>query len=118
MTIISTFAASIVESSMVENLSLARDSTFHSSKVIADCGPSAQHHVSNLSTLQLLGQVAFILGVGLYLHSRYLSPISDIPGPFLAPFGTCWQLWQIFKGRIEEATLELHQKHGSYESGP
>lgn len=43
---------------------------------------------------------------------RYWTPIRDIPGPFLASFSKLWQVYQLWKGHIEEELIYLHKKHG------
>ena len=42
----------------------------------------------------------------------YWTPIRDIPGPFLASFSKLWQVYQLWKGHIEEELIHLHKKHG------
>lgn len=64
----------------------------------------------DLSSLMLYLCVALISFI--FVKNRYLSSISDIPGPFLAYFGTCFQVLQVFKGRSAETILRLHQRHG------
>lgn len=44
---------------------------------------------------------------------RYWTPIRDIPGPFLASFSKLWQIYQLWKGHIEEELIHLHKKHGT-----
>ena len=48
------------------------------------------------------------------LKHRYFSSISHIPGPFLGTIGTCFQVWEIFKGRINYTLFQLHQEHGPF----
>jgi len=52
--------------------------------------------------------------VGLVIQRRYLSTISDIPGPFWASFSTFWQVWHLIKGRIQVDSLQLHRKYGHF----
>ncbi|EED11729.1 cytochrome P450, putative [Talaromyces stipitatus ATCC 10500] len=47
------------------------------------------------------------------LKRRYVSPISDIPGPLLASFSTLWQVYHLIKGHTEEEMIKLHKKMGS-----
>ena len=68
-----------------------------------------------LSILQMLGLLFTAVFISTLLYQRYFSPISDIPGPFLASFGTCWQLLQTCRGRISDVTVDLHKKHGNGE---
>ncbi|ORY04544.1 cytochrome P450 [Clohesyomyces aquaticus] len=48
------------------------------------------------------------------IRRRYLSPISDIPGPFLASFSVAWQLWHIVQGDIDRCARRWHEKHGAF----
>jgi len=68
--------------------------------------------LGEISVVQIVAVVLPISVVVALVRQRYFSPASDIPGPFFASFGTCWQLWHVFKGRIEEATYDLHLKYG------
>lgn len=56
------------------------------------------------------------LSVILYVSIRqyYFSPISNIPGPRLGGVGTFFQVWHVFKGRINHTLFRLHQKHGPF----
>lgn len=53
---------------------------------------------------------ASILGVA--IQRRYLSSISDIPGPFVASFSILWQVWSLIRGHTQEDTFDLHKQHG------
>lgn len=60
---------------------------------------------------------AIISGLAVYVsfvfvRQRYFSVIGDIPGPFLGTFGTCFQLWEISRGRINQKLAQLHIEHG------
>lgn len=68
--------------------------------------------LGDTSLVQIVAVLFLISVVVALVRQRYFSPVSDIPGPFFASFGTFWQLWHVFKGRIEEATYDLHLKHG------
>jgi hypothetical protein len=57
------------------------------------------------------------LYIGLTLVSvltwrRYLSPIRDIPGPFVASFTRLWHIGRIFAGDQNLNLIKLHDKHG------
>lgn len=43
---------------------------------------------------------------------RYLSPLADIPGPFLASFSRWWHVRQILTGDQNVQLVQLHAKHG------
>ena len=60
------------------------------------------------------GAVALGLVVARAVYRRYFTSIRDIPGPFLASFSHLWQVYQLWKGHIEEETIRLHKKHGQY----
>lgn len=46
------------------------------------------------------------------IFRRYWTPIRDIPGPFVASISKLWQVYQLWKGHIEEELIHLHKKHG------
>ena len=56
------------------------------------------------------GMVLFVSLV--FVRQRYFSVISDIPGPLLGTFGTCFQLWEIVRGRINRRLAQLHKELG------
>jgi hypothetical protein len=63
--------------------------------------------------LQALVAAAAITICAGFVRRRYFSPLSDIPGPFVASFSaSLWHLWHIWKGHVEVAVIEQHQKHG------
>lgn len=64
------------------------------------------------SVVQVVVLLFLVSLVVALVRQRFFSPVSDIPGPFFASFGTCWQLWHVFKGRVEEATYDLHLQYG------
>ena len=68
--------------------------------------------LGNVSLLQLVSSALVLLLLSVFIRQRYFSAISDIPGPVLGTFGTCFQLWEICKGRINETFLQLHQEYG------
>ncbi|KAL4898698.1 cytochrome P450 [Aspergillus ambiguus] len=58
--------------------------------------------------------ILFIVALTIVVKRRYLSSISDVPGPFLASFSSFWKIQQIINGHIEEEMLALHRKHGDF----
>lgn len=56
--------------------------------------------------------IAPILAVLVILTRRFLSPICNIPGPFLASFSTLWLVYELWKGHMENDLVKLHEKHG------
>lgn len=43
---------------------------------------------------------------------RYASPISDIPGPFLASFSRLWLIQMLRRGKGARELADLHAKYG------
>lgn len=68
--------------------------------------------LGEMSVAQIAAVAFLTSAVGALVRQRYFSSVSHIPGPFFASFSTCWQLWHVFEGRIEEATHDLHLKYG------
>ncbi|EXJ89630.1 hypothetical protein A1O3_02697 [Capronia epimyces CBS 606.96] len=56
--------------------------------------------------------VAFSLIIGRGLYRRYVSPIRDVPGPFLASCSRLWKLWSTYSGHTELDHIALHRKYG------
>lgn len=48
------------------------------------------------------------------VRRRWLSSISDVPGPFWASFSILWEVWSIIEGHIEEKVIALHEKYGYF----
>ncbi|KAL4907067.1 hypothetical protein BDW74DRAFT_190058 [Aspergillus multicolor] len=69
--------------------------------------------VVSLDASNVLGVVALYL-LSIILLRRYRSPLSYIPGPFLASFTRLWHLIRIFAGDINTRSIEEHEKHGSF----
>ncbi|KAK4446506.1 cytochrome P450 [Podospora aff. communis PSN243] len=66
-----------------------------------------------LSWPQLAG-LAAIAVFTLCVWRRYFSPISDIPGPFVASFTRAWHIHRILKGDQNLELIRLHEKHGHF----
>lgn len=47
-------------------------------------------------------------------HRRFFSPISSIPGPFLASITRLWHLRQVSSGKQNLKLIEQHDKHGNF----
>ncbi|KAL5001073.1 cytochrome P450 [Aspergillus recurvatus] len=56
--------------------------------------------------------VFYLLSV-LFLR-RYHSPLSDIPGPFLASCTRLWHILRIFAGDINSRSIKEHERHGPF----
>ncbi|MCJ1321857.1 hypothetical protein MMC15_007202 [Xylographa vitiligo] len=71
----------------------------------------------DVSYLQMFYTVLFSLSIFIVLtiiRRIYFSPISDIPGPFVARFSILWQLWVTATGQLGPAIVALHKKHGKF----
>lgn len=43
---------------------------------------------------------------------RYLSPLRQYPGPFIASCSRIWKFWTVYKGHNEADHIEAHRKYG------
>ncbi|KAH7126607.1 cytochrome P450 [Dendryphion nanum] len=64
--------------------------------------------------LYLLASLGAALLAFVVFQRRYLSNISDVPGPFIASFSRAWQLWRIIKGDIDRQCSALHEQYGPF----
>lgn len=48
------------------------------------------------------------------LRRRYLSDLSDIPGPFWASITRLWHVWVILQGKQNLRLRALHEEHGPF----
>ncbi|KAK8084910.1 cytochrome p450 [Apiospora hydei] len=72
-------------------------------------------YAQDLSWGSTLAHLGLFLAAALFLVSvrrRYQSPISHIPGPFLASFSRLWHLRQIWSGKQNLKLIEQHDHHG------
>lgn len=60
----------------------------------------------------ILGGTAYLVLVVLY--RRFFSPLSDIPGPFLASICRLWHANAIRSGKQNVKLARLHEKHGDF----
>ncbi|ORY69940.1 cytochrome P450 [Pseudomassariella vexata] len=67
-----------------------------------------------LSPLALGAQLLLIALVVVLVRRRYLSSISDIPGPKWAALTRLWHINQIWSGHQNLTFLDLHKKHGHF----
>ncbi|MCJ1385975.1 hypothetical protein MMC17_009100 [Xylographa soralifera] len=71
----------------------------------------------DVSYLQILAAMFFSFSIFIVvavIRRIYFSPISDIPGPFIARFSILWQLWVTATGQAGPAIVALHKKHGKF----
>jgi hypothetical protein len=48
------------------------------------------------------------------LSRRYLSDLSDIPGPFWASITRLWHIWHILEGKQNLCLQALHETYGPF----
>lgn len=48
------------------------------------------------------------------IRRRYFSPISHIPGPFLASFSRLWHMRYIIRGDQQMVLARAHEKYGPF----
>lgn len=64
-------------------------------------------------TVQLL--VLFLTLVFVtFMRRRYFSPLSHIPGPFLASFSRLWHMRYIIRGDQQIVLAKAHDKYGQF----
>lgn len=71
--------------------------------------------LNKADSVQIVPTIAFLVFswyLGSCIWYRYLSPISDIPGPFVATFSRLWLIQMLRGGRGARELAELHQKYG------
>jgi hypothetical protein len=54
-----------------------------------------------------------LAAISLFVWRRYLSPLADIPGPFVASFSRWWHIHHILIGDQNLQLVQLHEKHGT-----
>ncbi|KAJ5721953.1 uncharacterized protein N7483_009887 [Penicillium malachiteum] len=70
--------------------------------------------IASMSTPLALGVALITAVIARAFIRRYITPIRDIPGPFLGSFSSLWIVYQLWKGHLEAETISLHKKHGHF----
>lgn len=65
------------------------------------------HELCIIAAVQLI-----IGGISILVWRRYFSPLSEIPGPFLASLSRLWQIKHIMTGDHNVEWVALHEKLG------
>lgn len=81
---------------------------------------SGQDTVQGLATwsrqfiaVQLLVLFSTLIFV-IIIRRRYFSPLSHIPGPFLASFSRLWHVRYIIRGDQQVVLAKAHEKYGPF----
>lgn len=72
-----------------------------------------RQNISSPGIVQLLVTV-LVLVLSIVAYRRYLSPLSDVPGPFWASFSRLWHLRITIDGNQNEQLTEAHEKYGHF----
>lgn len=65
------------------------------------------------TVLQALGLLIGAV-LSLCVWRSYFSPLSDLPGPFVASFTRFWHMRRILKGDQNLELIRLHDRHGHH----
>jgi hypothetical protein len=79
---------------------------------LATSGSSEALSFSVSRILSSLAGLIFAWFLASCIWYRYASPISDIPGPFLASFSRLWLIQALRRGRAPRELADLHEKYG------
>lgn len=75
---------------------------------------SLLYSIGKALTPQTLISIFLVTLITVVVKRRYFSPLSDIPGPFLASFTRLWQIITLIKGDSLNEFYNLHEKHGPF----
>lgn len=81
-------------------------------KYLSNAGSCGALSLSDPRILSSFVGLIFAWVLGSCLWYRYMSPISDIPGPFLASFSRLWLIQLLRRGEGARELADLHEKHG------
>lgn len=76
--------------------------------------PSFGRSPALILTPQNIITTVLVVLVAIAVRRRYFSPLSDVPGPFLASISRLWHIVHIIKGRVSQDILELHDQYGPF----
>lgn len=68
--------------------------------------------VGALASWPALATQLVLLAASLVLWRYFLSPLRDVPGPFLAKLTRLWHIHHILKGDQNLALVALHDQYG------
>lgn len=79
---------------------------------LTNAGRSEALSLSFPRILSSFASLFFAWFLGSCIWYRYMSPISNIPGPFLASFSRLWLIQTLRRGKAANELTDLHEKHG------
>lgn len=71
-------------------------------------------NVSALFSWRAILVQLLVAAFSLFVWRRYLSPLANIPGPFVASFSRWWHIRRIYIGDQNLQLVALHEKHGHF----
>lgn len=74
--------------------------------------------VETLASWPALAAQPVLLAASVLVWRYFLSPLRDVPGPFLAKLTRLWHIHRILKGDQNLALVALHDKYGTEVSTP
>lgn len=88
--------------------------TNHFEQQIVRVYSQAASTVSFLPSWYRIASLVFTVFAIAACRRRYFSPISNIPGPFLASITRLWHVFHILQGKQSVLLTRLHEKHGPF----
>lgn len=82
--------------------------------ILTNIGISEALPFSLSRILSSFASLFFAWYLGSCIWYRYMSPISNIPGPFLASFSRLWLIQTLRRGKAASELADLHEKHGEW----
>lgn len=80
--------------------------------ILTNAGSSVALSFSFSSILSSFASLLFAWYLGSCIWYRYMSTISNIPGPFLANFSRLWLIQTLRRGKAASELADLPEKHG------
>lgn len=68
--------------------------------------------ISQLANLPGIGVLLGLLLVLNYVVPAILSPLRNVKGPAVARFSRFWEIFETWRGRLEQVTIALHEQYG------
>lgn len=89
------------------------DELYHNNSIGQDMGQEPPAWSRQFITVQLLMLFLTVVLVTI-IRRRYFSPLSHIPGPFLASFSRLWHMRYIIRGDQQIVLAKAHEKYGPF----
>lgn len=80
--------------------------------MVSIAGAALPAMVGTLASWPALAAQLVLLAASVLVWRYFLSPLRDVPGPFLAKLTRLWHIHRILKGDQNLALVALHDKYG------